>query len=147
MNKYFSQNTVQSDELLQSIQTPNFIGVTIDMCVSGCVQTEHGGAKLRDTHCQSSRWRDGGSYYWPCHRHRYILKPICSTMFLQCKFSFFHALSRATLLRALMLPFLKLSRRSGAKRRERQVTPPHAVDELRCHSWRSSGANCGPRET
>ena len=93
-----------------------FCGVITDVCVSGCVQTEHGGAKLRDTHCQSPRWRDKARYYWPCHRHRNTLKQICSTMCLQCNCLFFHALSRVTLLRALMFQFSKRSRRNGAKR-------------------------------
>ena len=100
------------------------------------MQTEHDGAKLRNTRCQSSRWRDGASHYWPCHRHRNMLNQICSTMFLQCNCSFFHALSRATLLRALMFPFSKLSRTNAAKRRERhrRVALP-VVEELRSQLW------------
>ena len=137
-------NHFSSRRTATTCATPVCSGVMTDMCVSGCVQTEQGGAKLRDTRCQRSLWRDGASCYWPCHRHRDTLKQICSTMFLQCNFSFFHALSRATLLRALMFSFSKLSRRNAAKRRERQATPPHAVDELRCHWSRSSGANCAP---
>ena len=38
------------------------------------MQTEHSGAELRHTRCQRSRWRDGASCHWPCHRHRNNLK-------------------------------------------------------------------------
>ena len=139
MNKHFAQTTFQADERLQPVQTTSCSGVMTDMCVSRCVQTAHGGAKLRDTRCQRSRWRDGASCYWPCHHHRDTLKQMCSTMFLQCNFSFFHALSLDTLLRTLMFSFSKPSRRNAAKRRERQAT--------RVALSRSSGANCGPRGT
>ena len=73
-------NHFSSRRTATTCATPVCSGVMTDMCVSGCVQTEHGGAKLRDTRCHRSRWRDGASCYWPCHRHRDTLKQIANLL-------------------------------------------------------------------
>ena len=152
--------TVQGEEGCEQVLCPNHFstrrtaatcatsvcnGVMTDMCLSGCVQSEHGGAKLRDTFCQRSRWRDGASCYWPCHRHRNNLKKIANLLehVLAVQFFFLprtvssHVATNidVSILETLAQKRCKETRTTGhATSRRRRVALP-LVEEFRSQLW------------